>query len=95
MMQPKEIKLTRKQEAIASDDKKFLVPTFVTTDYDKFMLIESNRLIKPGKSSKLKEEIERKDLTSENEIKVAISESGDKLIISDGQHRFVTCKELL
>ena len=44
-MQTKEIKLTRKQEAIASGDKKFLVPTFVTTDYDKFMLIESNRLI--------------------------------------------------
>jgi len=93
-MQTKEIKLTRKQETIASGDKKLLVPTFVTTDYDKFMLIESNRLIKPGKSSRLKEEIERKDLTSENEIKVAISESGDKLIISDGQHRFITCMEL-
>ena len=93
-MKTKEIKLTRKQETVASDDKKLLVPIFSTTDYDKFMLIESNRLIRAGKVSKLKEEIERKDLTHENEIKVHLNDSGDKLIISEGQHRFVTCMEL-
>ena len=90
----KEIKLTRKQESIAEGDQKRLVPMFITDDYDKFMLIDSNRLIKPGKVSKLKEEIERKNLTHENEVRVSLNEAGNKLIISDGQHSFVACMEL-
>ena len=78
-MQTKEIKLTRKQEAIASGDKKFLVPTFVTTDYDKFMLIDSNRLIKPGKSSKLKEDID--DIGMVNSVQ-------DKWTLHDSLHHY-------
>ena len=34
-MKTKEVKLTRKQETIASEDRKLLVPMFVSTDYDK------------------------------------------------------------
>ena len=93
-MKTKEVKLTRKQETIASEDRKILVPMFISTDYDKFLLIESNRLIKPGKIAKLKEEIERKNLTHENEVKVSVSEDGNKLIVNDGQHSFVACMEL-
>ena len=90
----KEVKLTRKQESIASNDTKYFIPMFSSMDYEKFMLIDSNRLIKPGKISKLKEEIERKDLTHENEIKVSLNDSGDKLIVHEGQHRFIACMEL-
>ena len=90
----KELKLNRKQESLTEGDKKILVPIFRTDDYDKFMLVDSNRLIKPAKISKLKEEIERKDLTSENEIKVCVSEDGKTLIVIVGQHRFATCMEL-
>ena len=90
----KELKLNRKQESLTEGDKKILVPIFMTDDYDKFMLVDSNRLIKPAKISKLKEEIERKDLTSENEIKVCVSEDGKTLIVIEGQHRFATCMEL-
>lgn len=91
----KEMKLSRKQESLSSDDDKMLVPIFKSTNYKKFLLIASNRLIKPAKVAKLKEEIERKDLTNENEIKVRINDDGKTLIVCEGQHRFITCMELL
>lgn len=86
----KEIKLSKKQLSISAEDDAYLVPMFISTNYDKFMLMDSNRLIKPGKISRLKEEIERNDLSNENEIKVRISDDGKYLIITDGQHRFKT-----
>ena len=92
-----QVKLNKKQESAAGDDERILVPVFKTgnTDdhYNKFLLIESNRLIRPNKISKLKVEIERKDLTHENEIKVVLNKDG-RLIIVEGQHRFVTCMEM-
>lgn len=88
-----EIKLTAGQKKVSDSDLSFIVPVFKTSDYNKFMFIESNRIIKPGKVSKLKNEIERNNLLIENEIKVIVSPSG-KLIIYDGQHRFAACMEL-
>tara|TARA_R100001594_G_scaffold3376_1_gene12689 strand:- start:1636 stop:2424 length:789 start_codon:yes stop_codon:yes gene_type:complete len=90
----KEIKLNRKQKSLTDGDDSIIVSIFKTINYDKFLLIDSNRLIKPGKISRMKEVIERKDLTNENEIKVAISDDGNTLIVLEGQHRFITCMEL-
>tara|TARA_R100000656_G_scaffold7903_4_gene9126 strand:+ start:4326 stop:5210 length:885 start_codon:yes stop_codon:yes gene_type:complete len=90
----KELKMNRKQKSLTEGDDVIMVPVFKTDNYDKFLLIESNRLIKPGKISRMKEVIERKDLTNENEIKVLVSENGKTLIVIEGQHRFITCMEL-
>jgi|TARA_Y100000310_G_scaffold343440_1_gene451087 hypothetical protein len=90
----KELKMNRKQKSLTDGDDVIMVPVFKTDNYDKFLLIESNRLIKPGKISRMKEVIERKDLTNENEIKVLVSEDGKTLIVIEGQHRFITCMEL-
>ena len=94
MSRTKEIKITKQQQSMSSEDQKWLIPIFVSTNYDKFLLLESNRLIKPGKVSRLKEEIERRDLTHENEIKVRISNDGKHLIVLEGQHRFKTCYDM-
>ena len=90
----KQVKLTKAQVSISQEDEKYLVPVFITTNYDKFLLMESNRLIKPGKVSKLKEAIERKDMRNENEIKVRLSKDGKTLIVLEGQHRFKTCYDM-
>ena len=94
MSRTKEIKITKQQQSMSSEDQEWLIPIFVSTNYDKFLLLESNRLIKPGKVSRLKEEIERRDLTHENEIKVRISNDGKHLIVLEGQHRFKTCYDM-
>ena len=90
-------KLSREQKAAVKGDEIQLVHRFKTgntdDDYNKFLLIESNRLIRPNKIAKLKHEVERKDLTHENEIKVILNNDG-RLIITDGQHSFVNCMEL-
>ena len=90
-------KLSREQKAATKGDLIEPVYRFKTgntdDDYNKFLLIESNRLIRPNKIAKLKQEVERKDLTHENEVKVIINKDG-RLIVVDGQHSFVNCMEL-
>ena len=69
-MTQKTVCLTKKQEKVVNGDKQLLVPIFKTDDYDKFLLVESNRFIRPNKIATLRVEIERNDLTDENEIKL-------------------------
>ena len=92
-MTQKTVCLTKKQEKVVNGDKQLLVPIFKTDDYDKFLLVESNRFIRPNKIATLRVEIERNDLTDENEIKVVLSDN-NRLIIVEGQHRFVTCMDM-
>ena len=79
-MKTTQVKLNKEQKTASKGDEMILVPHFKTgytdDDYNKFLLIESNRLIRPNKISKLKVEIERKALPHENEIKVVINEDG-------------------
>ena len=89
-----EVKVTKRQQTISAEDKKCLIPIFVSTNYDKFLLMDSNRLLKAGKIARLKEEIERRDLTYENEIKVRLSDDGKNLIVLEGQHRFKVCCDM-
>ena len=94
MSKIEEVKVTKKQQSISAEDKKCLIPIFVSTNYDKFLLMDSNRLLKAGKIARLKEEIERRDLTYENEIKVRLSDDGKNLIVLEGQHRFKVCCDM-
>ena len=89
-----EVKVSKRQQTISAEDKKCLIPIFVSTNYDKFLLMDSNRLLKAGKIARLKEEIERRDLTYENEIKVRLSDDGKNLIVLEGQHRFKVCCDM-
>ena len=78
---------------LVGDDKVFLTPSFETKDYDKFVVIISNRIIRPGKTKLIQKAIDKADLRNENEIKVRQmpddSKYADKFCIYDGQHRFV------
>lgn len=58
-----------------------------TKEYDLFALVEGNRNIDFGKVQKLKKSMEEKQLV----IPIIINE---KYEIIDGQHRFMSCKEL-
>ena len=93
----KEIKLNKKQQKAVGLDEKIMVPIFKTgteeEDYNRFLLVESNRTIRPNKISNLRVEIERNDLTNENEIKVVLNDE-NRLIIVEGQHRFITCMDM-
>lgn len=60
---------------------------YVSSDYDKFTLSEFNRI--PSLSKKLSESIRKNDLTQYNPILV-----DNRLVIIDGQHRFLVCMEL-
>jgi hypothetical protein len=59
----------------------------VSEDYDRFTLSEFNRV--PSLSKKLSESIKKNDLTQYNPILV-----DNRLVIIDGQHRFLVCMEL-
>ena len=78
---------------LVGDDKVFLTPSFETKDYDKFVVIISNRIIRPGKTKLIQKAIDKADLRNENEIKARQmpddSKYSNKLCIFDGQHRFV------
>ena len=60
-----------------------------TTNYDKFKLVLSNRPITEHHVKEIMSEIQRKDLTSENPIKVTRSHE-----IMEGQHTAEACKRL-
>ena len=89
----KEVKLNTNQKQAVGLDEITMVPIFKTgtneEDYNRFLLVESNRTIRPNKIANLRVEIERNDLTHENEIKVVLNDN-NKLIILEGQHRFIT-----
>ena len=93
----KEIKLNANQQQAVGSDEITMVPIFKTgtneEDYNRFLLVESNRTIRPNKIANLRVEIERNDLTHENEIKVVLNDD-NKLIIVEGQHRFITCMDM-
>jgi len=93
----KEIKLNKKQKKAVGLDELIMVPIFKTgtkeDDYNRFLLVESNRTIRPNKIANLRVEIERNDLTNENEIKVVLNDE-NRLIIVEGQHRFITCMDM-
>ena len=78
---------------LVGDDRVFLTPSFETKDYDKFVVIISNRMIKPGKTKLIQKAIDKADLRNENEIKVRQmpndSKYAGKFCLYDGQHRFV------
>ena len=52
-----EVKVSKRQQKIADEDKKWLIQVFMSTNYDKFELMDSNRVLKAGKLARLKEEL--------------------------------------
>jgi len=66
-----EVKVSKRQQTISAEDKKCLIPIFVSTNYDKFLLMDSNRLLKAGKIARLKEAVSRLQATK----KVVLDES--------------------
>ena len=85
-----------KELKLVGNDEVFISPIFKTKDYDKFVLIISNRILRPGKTKMIEDAISKHDLRNENEIKVRLLDEDDdpiyngKLAILDGQHRFMT-----
>ena len=43
------VSLTKRQEKAVNGDKQLFIPMFKTDDYDKFLLVESNRFIRHNK----------------------------------------------
>lgn len=72
----KDIKVTKNQ-------------VYKTNNYDKFNFVASNRAVSPAHVREIMAEIQRKNLTMENPIKVT-----RKHEIMEGQHTFEACKEL-
>lgn len=73
-----------------SKNNEVMIPRIeMTTEYDKFSLMDENRNIREGKVKNLMKAIQEFDLTPYEPIKV----SWRKKII-DGQHRFEACKRL-
>ena len=84
--------LSDEQKDIVAGDEVKWIPVHKSTEYSKFYLFDSNRIVKRNKVSKIKKEIENNDLSEENFIKVDIIDG--KLYIHDGQHRFIAWMEL-
>ena len=84
--------LSNEQKDIVAGDEVKWIPVHKSTEYSKFYLFDSNRIVKRNKVSKIKKEIENNDLSEENFIKVDIIDG--KLYIHDGQHRFIAWMEL-
>lgn len=70
-------------------DKAKITKRYETTNYDKFKFIASNRMISENHIKSIMNEIQRKDLRSENPIKIS-----KKFEILEGQHTFEACKKL-
>jgi hypothetical protein len=70
-------------------DKMKEVKTYNTTDYDKFKYVLSNRPVAEHHVKEIMAEIQRKDLTAENPVKVTRSYE-----IMEGQHTAEACKRL-
>lgn len=66
---------------------KIVNQTYVTTDYDKFKFLDTNRFIDKKNLSKLMRSIDEQQL----HIDIIVNENFE---IIDGQHRFLACKEL-
>jgi hypothetical protein len=88
-MQNAAVEKTKK--GVTPVDKKSLkvapIKVYVSDDYDMFTLSTYNREV--SLSKKLLESVKDNDLTQFNPILV-----NDKLVIIDGQHRFMVCREL-
>ena len=71
------------------------VPVFQTNDYDRFIFIKGNRPLNQAKITKIIADIEKgNDMLEYYPILVKLDESGEKLIILDGQHRYFIDKKL-
>ena len=65
---------------------------YKTDNYDEFIFIKGNRDIKKSNVNKLKKKIQKNGY--DVGIPITVLEIDEKLVIIDGQHRYIACKEL-